>query len=144
MIASCVGAVLPTCTCCGQRCGELRRSAHDGEHAGERRAVVNTAAARRCAPLPTLRSMHAKNAWMAGTSPTMTWATRNSFNPIFSQITTKALNGTISSITWETAEKMFLGQMIDKAFLQGAITSGLAGDAYDLVLGDGGGAPNKK
>ena len=28
--------------------------------------------------------------------------------------------------------------------VQGAITSGLAGDAYDLVLGDGGGAPNKK
>jgi RHS repeat-associated protein len=62
-------------------------------------------------------------------------AGRNSYNAIFNQITTKAMNGTISSITGQTAAKMFVGQAADKAFLQGAITSGLAGDAYDAYFG---------
>ena len=45
------------------------------------------------------------------------------------------MNGTISSITGQTAAKMFVGQAADKAFLEGAITSGLAGDAYDAHFG---------
>ena len=73
---------------------------------------------------------------------------RNSFTAIFNQITTKAMNGSISSITGETAAKMFVGQAADKAFLQGAITSGAAGDTYDAIVGNGGenggGTPSPK
>ena len=47
------------------------------------------------------------------------------------------MNGTISSITEETAIKMFVGQAADKAFLQGAVTSGLSGDAYDYFSAEG-------
>lgn len=71
-------------------------------------------------------------------------AGRNSYTAIFNQITTKAMNDTISSISGQTAAKMFVGQAADKAFLQGAITSGLAGDAYDATLGAEEGQPTKK
>jgi hypothetical protein len=66
---------------------------------------------------------------------------RNSYTAIFNQITTKAMNGTITSITEQTATKMFLGQAADKSFFQGAVTSGFAGDTYDAVLQGGGEQP---
>ena len=58
-------------------------------------------------------------------------AGRNSYNAIFKQMTTKAINGTASSVTLPTAAAMFLGQGYQSAALQGAIVGGASGLAYD-------------
>ena len=57
---------------------------------------------------------------------------RNSFDAIFKQITTKAINGSIARITTTTAGKMFIGDAVHEGAFQGAVTSSSAGDLYDL------------
>lgn len=59
---------------------------------------------------------------------------RNSFKAIFGQMTTKAINETASTITGRTAFKMFLGLAADKAFVQGAVVSGVGGYVFDQTL----------
>jgi RHS repeat-associated protein len=66
----------------------------------------------------------------------------NSYSAIFNQITTKAMDGTISSVTFETALKMLIGQ--SAGTLLGGFASGLAGAGYNAALGGGEGQPSKK
>jgi hypothetical protein len=58
----------------------------------------------------------------------------NSFNAIFNQITTKAMTGQISSVTFETATKMFLAKAVDAAFLNGALVSSVSGFVFDNFI----------
>jgi type VI secretion system secreted protein VgrG len=57
----------------------------------------------------------------------------NSFNAIFNQIATKAINGTISDIADQTALKMFVGSAVDGALFEGLFTGSTAGTAFDAL-----------
>src|SRR5207249_8236992 len=50
-----------------------------------------------------------------------------SFKAIFNQMVTKAENGTISSMTAQTAGKMAVGRAVDTAVGQGAVVAAAAG-----------------
>lgn len=59
-------------------------------------------------------------------------AGRNSLNAIFKQISTKAINGTISRVSMQTAIKMFIGRAVDKALLEGMIAPSMVSNVWDL------------
>jgi RHS repeat-associated protein len=59
---------------------------------------------------------------------------RNSYSAIFKQITTKAMNESISSITTKTAGKMFTSQVVERSVVEGAVESGVAGNLYDVFF----------
>jgi RHS repeat-associated protein len=52
-------------------------------------------------------------------------AGRNSYNAVFKQMVTKLRNGTISTVSAQTAVKMFIGGGVDQAFFEGIILSPL-------------------
>jgi RHS repeat-associated protein len=68
---------------------------------------------------------------------------RGSYNQVFKQISTKAQNGTISSITSTTAGKMFVGRSVDTALVPGTGAAALAG-ASGLVPSSEDACPCKK
>ncbi|HEG1988793.1 RHS element core protein [Enterobacter cloacae] len=59
---------------------------------------------------------------------------RGSYNSIFKQMTTKASNGTISSMKPRTAAKMFLGRAVDTSLVPGAAVGAVGGVAESAAL----------
>ncbi len=61
-------------------------------------------------------------------------AGRGSFNAIFKQMTTKAANGTISSMKTQTAAKMFVGRAVDTSLVPGTAVGAVSGVVESAVL----------
>jgi len=59
---------------------------------------------------------------------------RNSYNAIFNQMVTKFENGTISSVTTQTAAKMFVGRAVDTSLVPGAAVAATAGFGYSELM----------
>jgi RHS repeat-associated protein len=61
-------------------------------------------------------------------------AGRNSSAAIFQQIVTKANNGTISSVTSQTAQKMVTGAFVRYAFVEGAVAGSIGSNIFGNVI----------